>query len=297
MVVSDFDLTLTAGSSAQCHDVFGTARLPDLRAKFAPLLDFSTPFPTELQGDGWWRAANAALCSSGAGLRDILPELVGAAPMRARPGAVALLRQLVALQVPVLIVSAGFCDVIEAFLASHGIPTPRDSLLRISSNRIHFEARSGDVSSVSPDPPVTSNTKSEAYAHNAPWFDEHSSRHTLLVLGDRVSDLRVLDGVPAGRFREIIRIGILNDEQDFDQPSGDFFRRYFDAIVCGDRGSLEPLVQLLDGLDDDDAADGDDDGLVEVDGDAQETSDGNALLLRPAPGRGAPEGEGTEASG
>ena len=99
------------------------------------------------------------------------------------------------------------------------------------------------------------------------------------MLGDRVSDLRVLEGIPPGRFSKILKVGIRNDDPDLDQPSTDIFRRHFDAVICGDRGSLEPLGHILDRLDSD--------SIVEADSGAQ-VNDGNALLLRPASGRGPP---------
>ena len=47
---------LQDGTSDECHDIVGASpQLPaDLRAAFAPLLDFSKPFPPELDGDRWW---------------------------------------------------------------------------------------------------------------------------------------------------------------------------------------------------------------------------------------------------
>ena len=44
-------------------------------------------------------------------------------PMRARPGAIALLRRAAELKIPTLVVSAGFTAVIEGFLEAHGVPT------------------------------------------------------------------------------------------------------------------------------------------------------------------------------
>ena len=44
-------------------------------------------------------------------------------PMRARPGAIALLTRAAELKIPTLVVSAGFTAVIEGFLEAHGVPT------------------------------------------------------------------------------------------------------------------------------------------------------------------------------
>ena len=106
LCITDFDLTLTAGRSAQCHDVVGqSSRAPAaLVAGFAPLLDFSRPFPPEWQADGWWEHANSVLVAEGRGIREQLPAMVRDADMSPRPGALALLQQLADARVPVLIV-------------------------------------------------------------------------------------------------------------------------------------------------------------------------------------------------
>eukprot|EP00966_Prymnesium_polylepis_P122933 2842526-Prymnesium_polylepis.2 len=70
-VITDFDLTLTTGDSQECHDILGKSdRMPaDVRRKFEPLLDFSTPFEPPLDGGGWWDRANEILVESGGELR------------------------------------------------------------------------------------------------------------------------------------------------------------------------------------------------------------------------------------
>lgn len=103
LVVTDFDLTLTCGTSLQCHDVLGTGRcMPaGARADFAELLDFSRPFPAHLEREAWWTRANEILLSHNAPLRHQLPHLVAEAGMALRPGALELLAKLAQLDVPV----------------------------------------------------------------------------------------------------------------------------------------------------------------------------------------------------
>ena len=108
LAITDFDLTRTTGDSEQCHDVLGVHGPEALRSGFERLLDFSTPFPTELQGDGWWTRANEILIEHGAQLtRSHVDESVRRARIQLRPGALQMLRKLKELQIPVLIVSAG----------------------------------------------------------------------------------------------------------------------------------------------------------------------------------------------
>lgn len=51
MLLIDFDRTITDGTSAQCHDVVGATECMPLRVRegFAKMLDFSQPFPPELE--------------------------------------------------------------------------------------------------------------------------------------------------------------------------------------------------------------------------------------------------------
>lgn len=51
VLLIDFDRTITDGTSAQCHDVVGATECMPLRVRegFAKMLDFSQPFPPELE--------------------------------------------------------------------------------------------------------------------------------------------------------------------------------------------------------------------------------------------------------
>ena len=75
--------------------------------------------------------------------------------MTLRPGARELLELLEEHEVPVLIVSAGFADVIEEFLQQRGLTSTN---VRVSSNRLRWDD-TGALQAVEPSPPVTSLTK------------------------------------------------------------------------------------------------------------------------------------------
>ena len=111
-----------------------TSLVPEsLRAGFAPLLDFSDPAKVPYKGDAWWVRANELLLTHAS--RVLTPETVrrlvheaplfgtSTQPMQLRPGAARLLARLSELDVPVLIVSAGFADIIAAFLAARAVPS------------------------------------------------------------------------------------------------------------------------------------------------------------------------------
>ena len=116
MVVTDFDATLTTGKSIQCHDLVGFSPLMSqaFRDEFAPLLDWQSN--AAIDGVEWWDTAHALMVKHGQPQRQTLPRMVREAKMEWRAGALDLLERLAALEVPVLIVSAGLTDVIEEFL-------------------------------------------------------------------------------------------------------------------------------------------------------------------------------------
>ena len=251
LVLIDFDRTLTTGQSDQCHDVLGeSAQLPgSLRASFAPLLDFSRPFPPELQGDSWWREANRILLSHRQQIsRDAVQLSVRRADIHLRPGAERLLRTLHARRVPTLVVSAGFSNVVEEVLT--GCAGVDRASYSVASNQLIFGEESGTLEGIQPDEPVTSNNKASTYARNRAWFTRHAHRTRLLLLGDKISDLDMGAGARADGY-VCVGVGIRNDEPDgANYPDHAAFAAAFDELLVGDKGSLDPLTQALERLPD-----------------------------------------------
>ena len=191
--------------------------------------------------------ANEILVSHGAPRRDTLRGLVAdaAVDMEPRPGTAALLGRLAQDGVPVLVVSAGFADVIEEWLRLHGLASPN---VRVSSNRLCWDDATGAVIAVEPSPPVTSLNKAQTAARNAEWFTLHATRRSLLVLGDRCSDLAVAQGVDCERR---VAVGFVNDQAEYnDAPSAEarcaeYARCGYDVVLKGSRASLGPVMDLL----------------------------------------------------
>ena len=113
LLIADFDATLTTGDSDQCHDLCGFSKVlaPEFRQAFAPLLDWEEN--KTIDTVEWWYRAHNLMVKYGQPQRQLIPRLVRESKMRARPRALAMLKRLATLNVPVLIVSAGLSDVIE----------------------------------------------------------------------------------------------------------------------------------------------------------------------------------------
>jgi len=234
IVITDFDATLTSGDSEQCHDLMGSSSLlsAEFRAEFAPLLDWASN--AAIDGVEWWDRAHSFMIKHAQPPRQLIPRLVREAKMTPRPGALELLKRLETLGVPVLIVSAGVSDVIEEFLRQHGALSEN---VTICSNRLNYAADSAPKS-VSPDPPITSFTKQYAYQSASSFFNDHSTRRSIVQLGDSLTDVDPAKKVPCDR---LISIGFLNDRRDESAHTATF-----DAVVRGNQGSLAPVTQLLD---------------------------------------------------
>ena len=287
MVITDFDATITTGDSEQCHDMVGSSRLlsDEFRKEFAPLLDWTTN--ANIDGVPWWDAAvrptaprrvhrlalalafraralpqpHAAPARAAPALgalstrppsslcpqhemmvkhrtppRALIPRLVRDARMVPRPGALELLKALETAGIPVLIVSAGLSDVIEEFLRQHGALSEN---LAICSNRLNYDADAAPKS-VSPDPPITSFTKEYAYSSASSFFAEHKHRRAIIQLGDSLSDVDPAKKVP---YDQLISIGFLNAKLDARKHG-----EAFDAVVCGNLGSVQPVSDLIEDI-------------------------------------------------
>lgn len=150
---------------------------------------------------------------------------------------------------------------IEAVLDAADVPHANDDsvssdLIAISSNRLVFAAGGGgddgggsspSVCAVEPSQPITSLNKGLTFERNRQWFEVvHARRRALIVVGDRVSDLKVAAGAPAGY--STTSVGIFNDTPHGPQPTLQEFERHFDAVISGDDGSLDPIRELVERL-------------------------------------------------
>jgi len=238
LVVTDFDATLTAGTSAQCHDLVGDSPLltQSFREEFAPLLDWESN--EAIDGIPWWDSAHSIMVKHGQPPRHLLPRLVRESKMVWRPGAQQLLNRLAKLKVPVLIVSAGLADIIEEFLRQHSAWTEN---ITVCSNRLNYAADSVPQS-VCPDPPITSFTKSTAYRASANFFKQHAHRSTIVVLGDSCSDIDAAENIP---YEHLLSVGFLNDKPIEKAAK---YAQTFDALVLGAEGSLAGVDAIVDDL-------------------------------------------------
>ena len=139
---------------------------------------------------------------------------------------------------PVLIVSAGCTDIVLSFL-EHELDAPWTG--PVSSNQLRWD-EAGTLVAVDPSPPCTSLDKDRTCERNPRFFASCSSRRSLLILGDSLSDLDVGTGVDRDA---TYSVGLLNDlRPPWCDP--DEYDARFTAVLRGDRASLDPVTELLE---------------------------------------------------
>eukprot|EP00614_Pseudopedinella_elastica_P023268 CAMPEP_0172628620 /NCGR_PEP_ID=MMETSP1068-20121228/162908_1 /TAXON_ID=35684 /ORGANISM="Pseudopedinella elastica, Strain CCMP716" /LENGTH=335 /DNA_ID=CAMNT_0013438891 /DNA_START=70 /DNA_END=1080 /DNA_ORIENTATION=- len=256
-LITDFDHTLTSHESHECHDVLRATDLmpPEFRREMTTLLDFSKPMT--LSADEWWGRANDLMIHHGMSASLVEP-IVARASFVPRPGLAELLELCEKQETPVLIVSAGIADLIEAFLEQSFGARP-GPLLRVSANRMVFSGTgdhpSGDRPVVGWAPaggPCHSHNKNLTFSRERSFFDAACMpaagpvRHAL-VLGDRPYDVRVTELVRPGLGTEL-RVGFFDAERvegggRFDLT--DYTDAYDIVLPASSPAGLGPVLDIL----------------------------------------------------
>jgi hypothetical protein len=206
-VIFDFDRTLTASTSSQCHD--GLRRVDDasLEAALEPYWRFGDAGgPPPIRGRpmrSWWDDVHGLLATHGVTMA-ALEAADAKDPAVLRTGAAAALRELRRLGVPTLVVSAGLEHVILGALARAGFDDAAPALdggghegIKVLANRLITDD-DGVVVGAFPEEPVHSGNKRDAHGRLPAYFAATGAAETrrLLVLGDSVGDAAVGAAVP-----------------------------------------------------------------------------------------------------
>ncbi len=149
MVVSDFDHTLTKFTSLQCHDVVGMHRsfTKEFIQEFRD--SFKLPFDSISE---WWRFTHDLIVDKSGLTSTMLQERMNEGIVHPRSGFGELTVSLREYNVPFVIVSAGFKDVIHHTLTVCNAPTDIDHLFHIDANYCEFKdcGRLGNILPVDP---------------------------------------------------------------------------------------------------------------------------------------------------
>lgn len=246
-VVTDFDMTLTAGASSDpgirnsSWGLLESSRLqkPEFIAeykanyrKYSPVIwDDTIPY---LERDRlmreWYERVREHMREHGV-TRENLARSARSGVLLPRPGLCGFFSLARANNVPVVVFSAGLGDVIEEFLRFHGVVL--DNAWILADFHEHDELglplsfRSGIIHPLN---------KNEAHAA----YDVHaiaSRRKNVLLMGDFEHDVHMADGE---KHDTVLSVGFLNGKHEH-LPR---FRDVFDAVVLEDVG-LDFPTRLL----------------------------------------------------
>lgn len=242
-VLSDFDRTLTYAyvDGKKAPSIIGglrsgkyltadyVARATALYEKYRPIEIDPLISPEEKSAKmyEWWKVHFELLVECGLDY-DTMDRMVSENLSRFREGASKFLESLEKHGVPLVIMSAGPGDALKMIFEKNHLFFSNISII---ANVFEFNEK-GKVVKIK-EPLIHSTNKSEITIKSFPEiFRKIEDRSNVLLLGDNVSDIGMVEGFP---FETLIKIGFLSpDAQEKDNLEE--FKNNFDVILTGDGG-------------------------------------------------------------
>jgi len=241
-IVADFDRTLTAGSSKTSWSILaGSDLVPDsyiterndLFNHYRPIeVDPTIDLEIKMQAVKEWFQKHIELFIKYQLTEDVFNQAAtNLRVMEFRDGAKEFLTFLHQNNIPLIIISAGIGNFIEAFLKHYNCYFDN---IYISSNKILF--KNGIASGVGKNI-IHSLNKNEV---SLPTYikDKLKNRSNVILLGDQVSDLKM---VAKNAHPSLLTIGFVADDC---QNQSEFLKEHFD-IVCGTTENYYDVKKLL----------------------------------------------------
>lgn len=163
----------------------------------------------------------------------VVDQIVREQEFGAREGFGEFVQLLNEKKIPFLILSASVTDIIEGFLKKEKWFFPN---IHVVSNKYVFDAQGkviGYESGI-----IHSFNKSEASIKNRSFFPEIVRRKNVLLLGDTLDDLGMLDGA---NVENALSIGFLNENVE---KNIDVYKKAYDVLILND-GNMDFVNQLL----------------------------------------------------
>eukprot|EP00930_Biecheleria_cincta_P061554 TRINITY_DN47116_c0_g1_i1.p1 TRINITY_DN47116_c0_g1~~TRINITY_DN47116_c0_g1_i1.p1 ORF type:complete len:339 (-),score=51.45 TRINITY_DN47116_c0_g1_i1:175-1191(-) len=256
VLIADFDNTLTENKTYDmrnkrddCHRVImNSPLLPDAFRTDMQQLFIAGSQPSadkDALFDSLWRRSNQLMVDYGL-QRNWLHEMVCSSTTELRRGTQRLVAAAAAGDVPVLIFSAGIKQVILECFSQGGLQVSEDLVL---ANSMHFDDEGVLVSWQEPTVHVH-NKSLTLYPHLIRKFHGTDRATKIVLLGDQVGDLSMAHGLPLDMNRDIIAIGLVNDQMDGSEHVANQVARYselFDVVLVGD-GPIDFAVELLENI-------------------------------------------------
>jgi len=239
-VLSDFDRTITKGFVEGQRSPTAISQFRNggyLTADYAPrafaLYDIYHPIEIDphisraekaAKMDEWWNKHFDLLVECGL-TKSVIEEVASKKTLQFRDGALAFLDFLHEEKIPLVIMSAAPGDLIVEYLRQEGRLTDN---IDIISNLFLFD-ESGKVTGVKK-PIIHTLNKYEVVVKEFPIFESIKNRKNVLLLGDGLDDVGMIDGF---EYDNLIKIGFLNENVEENMEA---FKKVYDVIILGDPG-------------------------------------------------------------
>jgi 5'-nucleotidase len=249
-ILADFDRTLTTafvgGKSVPSilsilrNENYLTPDYPqkakDLYNKYHPI-EIDPSFPREKKKSAmqkWWTTHFALLIKSGLNKKD-LNSVVNSERIRFRGGFFEFVDFLRLYNIPLVIMSSSGLggDVISMLLEKE---KKLFENIHIISNSYEWD-KNGKATAIKK-PIIHSMNKDETAVQNFPVFDLIKKRKNVLLLGDNLEDVGMIEGFD---YDNLIKIGFLNENIE---ENLEYYKRNYDVIILND-SSIDYVNSLL----------------------------------------------------
>jgi len=247
-IVADFDRTLTKAyrdgkklgtTPASVRE--GNYLTQDYREKAYALMDKYRPIeldkniPFEEKNKKmleWWTLHFNLLIKSGMNI-DVIKDIVRKKIFKMREGAEEFFNTAKKENIPFLILSAGFGDIIKEYLKSEKFLTENTHII---SNFFVFDEKGKATGYLTPF--IHSQNKDETAIKESPYYNNIKHRKNVLLLGDIIEDLRMSEGLD---HECVITIGFLNKDVEANLED---FKKSYDVVILND-GPMDYVNNLL----------------------------------------------------
>lgn len=168
----------------------------------------------------WWEAQFHLMIQYGL-RREHLDQMIGKGYVRLREGVGAFMHALAAQDVPMLVLSAGFGDVVEIVLQEAGLLTEH---VHIVSNFVDYDEGGRAVAYR---PPII-HTLNKSEQDLGPYRAMVAERPNVLLVGDMLGDAHMAEGLPHDT---VLKVGFLNHPTETNRLH---YEATFDVVIEGD---------------------------------------------------------------
>lgn len=249
-IIADFDRTLTNEfvNGEEVSSVVSILRSENYLTKDYPekaYALFNKYHPIEISKDisnnekkkamdEWWKKHFQLLIKSGLNKKD-LESVVKSSKLKLRKGVLEFLDFLFEKNIPLIIMSAsGLGDSISMFLKKEG---KLYNNIHIISNSYKWNEKGDAIGYKKPIIHVMN--KDETIIHNFPVYDFIKNRKNVLLLGDSLGDVGMIEGFD---YKNLIKIGFLNSNIE---ELKEIYSKNYDVLILDD-GSINYVNGLLD---------------------------------------------------